>query len=346
MAVLFLFYLAIYERIQYSDVEESQNIQENKQKGYSVKTIKAILAKFRVRIGLRTLKTALAVTIAILLVEQYGTSAAGLLFAVMGAFSAMEPTVNASLRGCAAQIGSVFVGVCLALVMRALGIPGVLAAGFGIILVMVFYQLFRLHSSPVLPCLILVTICTDPALGAVAYGLERIWNTLLGQAAGMLINMLIFPYDNSSKIKEAMMGLDKDLIVFLEDMFNGDGHFPDTDEINQKMGILEAQLTVFADQRLLRRRRQRRLLMQLYSCEDTAQALLLEVETLHRIHGPGRLNLENYTALCALGAKLPEQPANNRFSVEDLVINYHVKRALELRQELKEELTSKEIKNG
>ena len=303
--------------------------------------LKSILAKFRVRIGLRTLKTALAVSIAIWLVEQYGTSATGLLFAVMGAFSAMEPTVNASLRGCAAQIGSVFVGVLLSILIRTLEIPAVLTAGMGIICVMVFYQLFRLHSSPVLPCLILITICTDPALGAVSYGFERIWNTLLGQAAGMLINMLIFPYDNSSKIREAMMGLDQDLVVFLEDMFNEDGHFPDTDEMNQKMQILEAQLAVFADQRLLRRRRQRRLLMQLRTCEDTAQALLLEVETLHRLPGPGRLNRENRAALRALGANIPAQGGSNRFTMDDVVINYHVKRALELRQELKEELEGK-----
>lgn len=296
------------------------------------------LKRFHIPIGLRTLKTALAVSISILLVEQYGTSAAGILFAVMGAFSAMEPTVKASLRGCIAQITGVVVGVILSLLMRGLAIPGVVAAGVGIVFVMVLYQLFHIRSSPVLPCLILVTICTDPALGAVSYGAARIWNTAIGLVVGMLINLLIFPYDNSAKIQQTMMSLDDDLILFLKDMFDGDEHLPETQEMDQKMDVLEAQLKLFADQRLLRRRRQRRLLQQLRTCEDTAQALLLEVQILRNIEHPGRLNQDNRAALQALGATITPESSENRFSIKDLVVNYHVARVLELRDELKKEL--------
>ena len=42
----------------------------------------------RFPVGLRTLKTAVAVAASILLVERYGTSADELLFGVMGVFSA------------------------------------------------------------------------------------------------------------------------------------------------------------------------------------------------------------------------------------------------------------------
>ena len=91
--------------------------------------------RFHSPVGLRTLKTAAAVSAAILLVEQYGTSADELLFGVMGAFSAMEPTVKASMRSSMAQISAVVLGVLLALLMRVLELPGVLAAGIGIVIV-------------------------------------------------------------------------------------------------------------------------------------------------------------------------------------------------------------------
>ena len=292
--------------------------------------------KVHIPVGLRTLKTSIAVAVAILMVERYGTSADELLFGVMGAFSAMEPTFKASVRGCVAQIGSVIVGVLLSLTIRMLDIPGVVAAGAGIILVMAVYQIFHWKASPVLPCLILVTICTDPALGAVAYGVERIWNTALGQAVGMVINMVVFPYDNSRKIQQAMVSLDDDLIRFLEEMFDGDEDLPETEEMSRKIESLEAQLAMFADQRLLlRRRRQKRTLARLQHCEDTARSLLLEVETLRSIDHIARLNKENWGALRELGAKIPDAQPQNRFTVEDLVVNYHVARALELRRELK-----------
>lgn len=296
--------------------------------------------RVHIPVGLRTLKTSVAVAAAILLVERYGTSADELLFGVMGAFSAMEPTFKGSVRGCVAQIGSVIVGVLLSLAMRMLDIPGVVAAGAGIILIMAIYQIFHWRASPVLPCLILVTICTNPELGAVAYGVERIWNTALGLGVGMLINTVVFPYDNSRKIQQVMISLDDDLVRFLEEMFDGDEDLPETAEMSQKIEALEAQLAMFADQRLLlRRRRQKRTLARLQHCEDTARSLLLEVEILRSIDHIARLNKENWSALRELGAKIPDAQPQNRFTVEDLVVNYHVARALELRQQLKDALS-------
>ena len=296
-------------------------------------------------VGLRTLKTAVAVAAAILLVERFGTSADELLFGVMGAFSAMEPTFKASVRGCIAQISGVIVGVLLSLAIGALNIPGVIAAGVGIVLVMALYQLLHWKTSPVLPCLILVTICTDPELVAVTYGAARIWNTALGLGVGMLINMLVFPYDNSRKIQQAMISLDDDLVLFLEDRFDGDDHQPETEEMSSKIESLESQLAMFADQRLLRRRRQKRTLAKLQDCEETARSLLLEVEILRSMDHVGRLNQKNRAVLRSLGANISEEAPENRFLVEDLVVNYHVSRALELRQELKDALFGTVNKN-
>lgn len=287
------------------------------------------------------MKTAVAVAISILMVERYGTSADELLFGVMGAFSAMEPTFKASVRSSVAQITSVFIGVLLSLTMRALDVPGVVAASIGIILIMAMYQVMHRKSSPVLPCLILVTICTKPELSALTYGVERIWNTALGLGVGMLINMLVFPYDTSKKSQQIMASLDEDLIHFLQDRFDGDDHWPETEEMEAKVESLEQQLAIFADQRLLRRRRQIRTLARLQRCEETARLLLLEVEILRSIERPGRLNQQNRASLRALGAQIAEEGCQNRFSVEDLVVNYHVSRALVLRQQLKDALSGK-----
>ena len=297
------------------------------------------LKRIRIPVGLRTLKTAIAVAASILMVEHYGTSMDELLFGVMGAFSAMEPTFKSSIRGCIAQISGVVVGVLLSLLMSFLEIPGIAAASVGIILIMAAYQLLHWKSSPVLPCLILVTICTKPELSALNYGIDRIWNTALGLGVGMLINMLVFPYDNSKKIQQVMVSLDDDLIAFLKDRFDGDEHMPETEEMSQKIDDLEGQLAMFAEQRLLHRQRQKRRLAQLRGCEDTARALLLEVEVLRSIERLGRLNQENRVALRKLSDKIAVEENGNRFQVEDLVLNYHVSKALELREKLKDELS-------
>ena len=295
------------------------------------------IRSFRIPVGLRTVKTAVAVMLSLVIVEHYGASPAKVVFATIGAMSAVGPTFKASVRSCLTQICGVAIGGALAICMTQLYVPNTISVGFGIVLIITVYQYFRLKLVPVLPCLMLVNICLNPAVEGLSYALGRLWDTAIGLGVGMLINTLIFPYDNSRKIRQTMEGLDRDLIRFLEDMFDGDEHLPEAEKIARKIDALEGQLVLFSEQRLLRRKKQKRELEQLRGCEDTAQALVIELETLRNMERPGQLNEENWKALTTLGAKITA-PGTGPFAVEDLVANYHVSRILLLRQELREEL--------
>ena len=299
------------------------------------------LSALKLPVGMRTIKTALAVVLALLVVEQYGASPAKVVFATIGAISAVGPTFTASLLACLTQICGVTVGVLLALFMLMLNVPPMAAVGIGIIAVLAGYQGLRLKLVPVLPCLVLVNVCLNPEVEAVSYSMGRIWDTAIGLAIGMAVNTLIFPYDNSLKIRQTMEGLDKDLIEFLEDMFDGDEHLPETDRLEKKIDALEGQLALFSEQRLLRRGRQKRELCRLECCEDIAQALLTELITLRNMEHLGCLNEENRLALRALGANVSESCPLEAGRVEHTVVNYHISQVLRLCQELKEKLAER-----
>ena len=238
-------------------------------------------------IGMRTMKTALAVTLALMAVEYYGASPAKVVFATIGAISAVGPTFTASLLACMTQICGVSVGALLALVLLALPIPPIVGVGIGIMVIITSYHHLKLKLVPVLPCLVLVNVCLNPEVQAISYSLGRIWDTAIGLAIGMLVNTLIFPYDNSRKIRRMMEGLDGDLIRILEDLFDGDEHLPQADDLEQKIHALGEQLALFSQQRLLRRKRQKREIQRLFTCEDTAQALLVELAALCAMPGRG-----------------------------------------------------------
>lgn len=303
--------------------------------------MKERIKRWKIPVGMRTIKTALAVILALSVVEQYGASPSKVVFATIGAISAVAPTFTASLLACLTQICGVTIGVLLALLMMLLNVPDMVAVGIGIILILASYQYFHLKLVPVLPCLVLVNICLNPEVEAFAYSTGRIWDTAIGLAIGLLVNTLIFPYDNSRTIRQTMIGLDQDLILFLEDMFDGDTQLPETEALEGKIDALESQLVLFSQQRLLRRKRQKRVLQQLRSCEDTAQELLVELETLRNMEHLGCLNEENREALRALGAQVKQVCQVSPHTVEDTVVNYHVARVLKLRQELKENLTER-----
>ena len=65
----------------------------------------------KIHVGLRTVKTAVAIIIAMVLVEPYGATSSRLILAMLGAMAAVQPTFKESLEACATQTVGVLVGV-------------------------------------------------------------------------------------------------------------------------------------------------------------------------------------------------------------------------------------------
>lgn len=289
----------------------------------------------RFHIGLRTVKTAVAVVVSMILVESYGATASRLIFAMLGAMAAVQPNFKESLLSCVTQIVGVLLGSLVGILLTALPIPPLAAVGIGMLLMITVYNVFRIRFSPSLSCFIVVLICTTPDIQPVSYAFGRIWDTAIGLAVGMLINTLIFPYDNSRRIRWMTESLDKELISFLEEMFDGDRILPDTEKMIRSIDDLAQQLQLFANQKLLLHlHRQRAQLDSFRVCEGRARQLVAHMEVLCRMGRPGRLNDENRRKLTACGANIRDKRPLVENTDKDVVTNYHVSRILTLRREL------------
>lgn len=290
-------------------------------------------------IGLRTIKSALAIIIALAIVEQYGASTSKVIFALIGAASAMETTFKASLKACFAQIAGVVFGALFGIAMLYLPIDRYLSVGIGFILITTFYNLLHFTISPVLACIIIAMVLTNPDIAPVSYVLGRLWDTTIGLSVGFGINMLFFPYDNRGKIRAVLEGLDKDIIHFLEDLFDGDEILPKADAMGKKVAAMESQLTLFANQRLIHHRKERKAdLTLLRYCDERAKHLMTELEALALMERPGRLTPLNRERLERCGAIIRDRREAEPGNSEDIVTNYHVTQILALRRELREAL--------
>ena len=291
--------------------------------------------RLQFRIGLRTIKTAAAVVISMMIVDAYGATASKLIFAMLGAMAAVQPTFKDSLESCLTQIVGVFLGGLAGVLLVALPVNPLVAVGIGMVLVITFYNAFRIRFSPSLPCFIVVMVCTTPEIQPMIYALGRIWDTAIGLGIGMLINTLIFPYDNSRRIHDAVESLDRELVVYLEDMFDGDDVLPDAEEMVKTIDDIAQQLQLFANQKLLLKlKRQKKELETFRICEDKARQLLAHMEVLRHMESPGRLSDENRRRLKACGAEIQDHRALNSVMEKDVVTNYHVGQILNLRREL------------
>ena len=288
-------------------------------------------------IGLRTIKTAVAVLIAMVLVEVYGTSNSKLIFAMLGAMTAMRPTFQESLSACLAQLVGVLLGAVLGVALLQLPLPGLAQAGIGIVLVITLYNMFHISFAPDLPCLIVVLLCVTADIQPVQYAIGRFWDTAIGLAVGMLINVLVFPYDNSRRVRDTVQSLDREVILFLEDLFDGDDCLPDAESMEEKIDYLDGQLKILTNQKLILRLRNRNVNLELYQqCEKKARELAAQMEVLYQMGRPGILSEENRRLLIDSGAEIPAAEMETEQTRWDVVTNYHVSQILRLRRELLE----------
>ena len=293
----------------------------------------------KIHIGRRTIKTVAAVVIAMLVAQYCGATSSALIFAMMGAMEAVRPTFKESLEAVLSQFVGIIVGALAAVLLHTLPLPHVVAAGIGILIVIVFYNVLRISFSPSLACFIVVMVCTTADVHPVLYALGRIWDSAIGLGVGMLINLLVFPYDNSKKIRLAVQNLDQELIKFLEDVFDGDDKLPNAELMEDKLSDIANQLSIFANQVLpFHKARQKEKLKLFRMCEGRARRLVSHMEVLCSMDKPGQLNDENLKLLRESGANIVEQPDLMEWTDKDTITNYHIGCILTLRAELLEML--------
>lgn len=293
------------------------------------------MKKIRSPIGLRTAKTAAAVVISMLIVDLYGATTSKLFFAMLGAMAAVQPTFKDSVESCLAQLVGLILGAAAGILLLLMPISSIAATAIGIVLVITLYNTLGIHYPPSIPCFMVVTLCTATDIDVLPYVLGRFWDTAIGLGVGMVINTLIFPYDNSRQIRSIVESLNRDVIHFLEDLFDGDDIIPDAQEMTQKMNNMGRQILIFSNQKfLIHPKRQKHKLEQFHICEVKARVLLARLEVLSRMGIPGRLNDENRKRLESCGANIMDMRPLDSVTERDVVTNYHVSQILTLRREL------------
>ena len=294
---------------------------------------------FHIPIGLRTVKSAAAVIISMLIVDSYGATASKLILAMLGAMAAVQPSFKESLESCVSQIIGVLLGAVMAVLLQLLPLHPLVCSGIGIVLMITVYNGLRIRFSPVLACMIVVSLCYDTSAHPILYAFGRIWDTAIGLGVGMLINTMIFPYDNSKRIRRLIQSLDQEVIRYLEEMFDGDEILPDAEKFAATISTMAEQMTIFANQKLiLRMQRQKEQIEEFKKCERKARELLARMEILSHMERPGRLDDENRRKLAACGADIRDERPLDSVLERDVVTNYHVRQILKLRRELMDEL--------
>lgn len=172
------------------------------------------------KIGMRTIKTALAVSLAIFISQLLNLKSP--LFVGIAAIISMKSSVSESLTaGKSRMLGTIF-GAMVAIVFSYITPTNVLSIGIGIIIIIYVCNLLGWTNAIQLSSMVFLVIVLNYDEGSrLNYAIYRAADTLIGLIIGTLINYLVVPPDTyyEKLLKDSIIHMHYQIKKDLEDFF-------------------------------------------------------------------------------------------------------------------------------
>lgn len=280
-------------------------------------------------LGLRIVKTALAVTLSVLLVRLFVDNSLTAFYAAFGAAIAMETTFTRSLRQALTQLVGVLAGTLFGYISVLLfpTITPAWIAGLGVMILLVLSQVFKLSFSASLSCIIFLSACLTPTDNILRDSLFRLRDTSVGIGVALVINALIRPYNNKKRILSVLAQLRSLMPPLLQQIIVKEC-VPDLSDLVPLLRRLDREMELYHSQRFFHRTHDDEAL--LAGCKQLVERMVEELEAICGMDTPGDLAMENAARMQELGMDLPEAGISGRKCTrhDTIVMNYHLDKLL------------------
>lgn len=173
----------------------------------------------RIKIGMRTIKTTIAVLITIY-VSQILNLQSPLLAGIAALVTMQSDIANSFEEGKSRLLGTVF-GAIAGLVFFIIAPGNLLLAGIGMILVITVCNLMKWENSITIALIVFLAVMIEQDLGGrVDYSINRTIDTLVGVVIATLINVFVSPPDLEKRITSIFKTLLKECDKLVEDILN------------------------------------------------------------------------------------------------------------------------------
>lgn len=283
-----------------------------------------ILTRTRIHVGLRTIKTALAVMLALAVAELLGSAMP--IFSAIGAISAMSRTLGDALTACLTQLAGCVTGCvigCLFLLMFPFESP--LLIGLGIVLVILLGLRLHLEFAIPLSCIVFVSICLYDAGSPFFYSAARFGDTSIGLLIALAVNMLIKPYNNRAQIANMLTHFVQAFPDYLRERVLL-GHYPDLAPLRRSLRRLEDEIALYERQTFPNKKVRHEVGIYLRGCQQLAERMADELDALCMMDSPGVPDAAHVARLAGMGITADgvmtrESGARRE---EDIVLGYHL----------------------
>ena len=201
-------------------------------------------------IGMRTFKTALAVGLSLL--TGYAIQSEYPPFLVIGALSAMESSITASLKGARDQTLGNLIGALLAMAFTVLFTGHItISAAVGVAIMIVICNGLHMRSSTTSLACVVFCCCLADIISAdnLLYGLLRFRDIVVGTVIALAVNMLIRPYSGAERTRAGILRAQKAMLPLLEQRVLR-GRIPDLRDLRRSINELDRNVNVLLDEHM------------------------------------------------------------------------------------------------
>ena len=294
---------------------------------------------YKYRIGMRTLKTALAVVIGLYI--SYLLDLDSAIFVSIAAVSTMKPSMSESLEDFKKRLFTCVFGVMVGYFFSKISVVEYLEpliAGLGILLTIYILVVVKMKDMTQLSCIVFVaSFCSNS--DKFYYATNRIIGTVIGIIVGVLVNYFISSPNVWEDFILAARSCYRSSNLILKQILSGEK--VDLSEFNRELAsttklykLLEKEADTPFQYRYKKISREKRIM----SLIESISVRLEVVENMNADHFSFEVSQE------ALKRYDLEEEYSSDLDVEDRVYNYHIEYILKYMDQLKEEIENIKVK--
>ncbi|MHC5100113.1 FUSC family protein [Peptoniphilus genitalis] len=294
---------------------------------------------YKYRIGMRTLKTSLAVVIGLYI--SYLLDLDSAIFVSIAAVSTMKPSMSESLEDFKKRLFTCVFGVMVGYFFSKISVVEYLEpliAGLGILLTIYILVVVKMKDMTQLSCIVFVaSFCSNS--DKFYYATNRIIGTVIGIIVGVLVNYFISSPNVWEDFILAARSCYRSSNLVLKQILSGEK--VDLSEFNRELAsatklykLLEKEADTPFQYRYKKISREKRIM----SLIESISVRLEVVENMDADHFSFEVSQE------ALKRYDLEEEYSSDLDVEDRVYNYHIEYILKYMDQLKEEIENIKVK--
>ena len=239
-------------------------------------------------IGLRTIKTAIAVTLSILVARLFNFEYP--FFVAMTALISMDKTMGDSFKTGRNRIMGTLFGALIGISLSYIDRGNAFLCGLGMIILIELCNIFNLKGSITIGGIVMIAIMVHTDKTPIFYGFHRTLDTLIGASLSFVVNATVFPYSTVKRLDRIAIGLWDETEKCVMDLRNH--KCVDTEEIEAKLTAIEGELNLYNHEFLFKNKKQ--YVNELTEHYKMAKRLLLELKVANTSDSTGAKDVYEY----------------------------------------------------